>query len=149
MFAHVCVCVCGTVYLDGSLIEKSWWLGPRIKGLQRSRTASGSNNAASNPSLPQRTGPGWQPTAIFTTLLLLLTSLHFSFPPFSCHFPVGFCFKIYSISLKKVDAAFLWILRCQVKDKVFGACLLFTVEIVQVQSNSVSKFLLEIVQKSL
>ncbi len=86
---YVCLCVCGGMYIDVSLIEKSWWLGPCIKGLRRSRTASGSNNAASNPSLPQRLGPGWQPTAIFTTLLL--TSLHFSFPPFFCHSSIEFC----------------------------------------------------------
>lgn len=84
VLAHVHVCahmsVCGNVYLDG--IEKSWWLGPCIKGLRRGRTASGSNNVASNPSLPQRPGPGWQPRVIFTTLRLLLTSLHFTPSPF-------------------------------------------------------------------
>lgn len=86
----VCLCICGDVYVDGSLIEKSWWLEPFIKAMWRSRTASGSYNVASNPSLPQRPGPGWQPKAIFTTLLL--TSLRFSFPPFFRHSPIEFFF---------------------------------------------------------
>ncbi len=104
----VCVCVCGSVYVDGRLIEKSWWLGPCIKGLRRSRTASGSNNVASNPSLPQRLGPGWQPTAIFTTLLL--TSLRFSFPPFFYHSPIEFCLlkKKKKLNTESISVSLTW-----------------------------------------